>query len=306
MSTNRLRQRVVAASLTAAAPLLCFAPAISRAATLPYSTDFESPFTPGTIDGQGGWYFQASPTASPPSTGVVTNAAAHSGTQSLKVNPVLGDGNVIKISTPNFDPSGETPSVNVPAPASSYMAADFWFRTVSAISDPGLYVSSSLGNPASVRNTWLGVLEGSNTDTGIPGNLYVSAIDYDASGNEREFDSPALQWGQWYHATVAEQYVNGPDNDKVTYSISDASNAPVWSTTIGSWENLYATDPTEEQAPGPVVSDRLTFGGHASTAQGIYVDDFSMTNVAPVPEPTSLSVLGIGGLAMLRRRRRRA
>jgi hypothetical protein len=276
------------------------------AAALPYSTGFETSesFSSGTIDGQNGWNFPGSPTASPASTGTITSAAAHSGTQSLLYLPTADDGNVVKVSTPIFDPSGETPSKFVPAPVSSYMATDFWFRTAATSSDPGLYISTSMGNPASVRNTWLGVMEGFEAGS-VPGNLYVGAFEVDAAGVFQPSLSPALTWGAWYHATIAEQYVNGANNDQVTYSIADASNTPIWSTTIGSWENYYATDPTAEQAPGPVVSDRSSFGGDViDGGHGIYIDDFSMTNVAPVPEPASLGLLGlVGGLLAVRRRR---
>ena len=296
-----MNRSMIAVTLTVAfSALLGLRSVALGASPLPYATGFESSdsFTPGDIDGQGGWSADGSSIES------ITTAAAHTGTQSLLVNPTAGDGNVVKSSTPIFDPSGETPSVYVPAPASNFMATDFWFRTVALTADTGLYVSTSMGNPASVRNTWLGVLEG--TEAGAtPGNLYVGAIGYDAAGNAQESLSPALAWGQWYHARIAEQYVNGPNNDLVTYSIADAADAPVWSVTIGSWENYYATNPGAEQAPGPVVSDRTSFGGLGDGAQGIYVDDFSMTNVATVPEPATISLLalGLGGLVLIRKRK---
>jgi len=270
------------------------------ATPLPYTTGFESPsFTTGTINGQGGWTVYGS-------TSTVTTAAAHSGSQSLLFVPVAGDGNVVKNSTPLFDASGETPSIYVPAPASNYMATDFWFRTVATTSDTGLYVSTSMGNPASVRNTWLGILDGTQTAGGIAGDLYVEAYAVGASGNFIPSLSPALAWGDWYHAIISEQYVNGANNDLVTYSVYDATNALIWSTTIGSWENYYATCGTCEQAPGPVISDRTGFGGSAG-GQGIYIDDFSMTNVAAVPEPGTLALFGAGlGLLGFARRRRKA
>ena len=268
------------------------------AAPLPYGTGFESSdsFAPGSINGQGGWTVFGS-------VNDITTAAAHSGTQSLLVDPTAGDGNVVKSSTPIFDPSGETPSVYNPTPVSDFMATDFWFRSVATNSDNGLYVSTSMGNPASVRNTWLGIGEGSvGTFGGTSGALYVAAYAVDSNGNFQESLSPSLAWGQWYHAKIAEQYVNGPNNDLVTYSIADAADAPVWSVTIGSWENYYATNPGAEQAPGPVVSDRTGFGGQAG-GQGIYVDDFSMTNVVPEPTTISLLAMALGGLMLIRKRK---
>jgi hypothetical protein len=297
----KMKQSMIVATLIVAFSALPGLGSAALGATpLPYATGFESSdsFAPGSINGQGGWTVFGS-------VNDITTAAAHSGTQSLFVDPTAGDGNVVKSSTPIFDPSGETPSVFVPAPASNFMATDFWFRTVATNSDNGLYISTSMGNPASVRNTWLGVMEGSEAG-GIAGNLYVGAYDVDTNGNFQESLSPALSWGQWYHATISEQYVNGPNNDLVTCSIADAANAPVWSATIGSWENYYATNPSAEQAPGPVVSDRTGFGGSGDDGgQGIYVDDFSMTNVATIPEPATISLLAmaVGGLMLIRKRK---
>ena len=298
----KMNRSMIAVTLTVAfCALLGLGSAALGATPLPYATGFESSdsFAPGSVNGQGGWSADGISVAS------VTTAAAHTGTQSLLVNPTVGDGNVVKSSTPIFDPSGETPSMYNPTPVSDYMGTEFWFRTVATSSDPELVVSTSMGNPASVRNTYLGIVEGSVVGA-TPGDLYVAAQDVDAFGNFQLSLSPALAWGQWYHASIAEQYVNGPNNDLVTYSIADAADAPVWSVTIGSWENYYATNPGAEQAPGPVVSDRTSFGGHGEDGgQGIYVDDFSMTNVATVPEPATISLLAmaVGGLVLIRKRK---
>ena len=148
------RSMMTIALMVAFSALLGLGSAALGATPLPYATGFESSdsFAPGSINGQGGWTVFGS-------VNDITTAAAHSGTQSLLVNPTAGDGNVVKSSTPIFDASGETPSMYNPTPVSDYMGTEFWFRTVATSSDTGLYVSTSMGNPASVRNTWLGVLE---------------------------------------------------------------------------------------------------------------------------------------------------
>jgi len=290
---------MIAVTLMVAFSVLPGIGSVALGQTFTYTTGFESSdsFAPGSVNGQNSW------SADGISTESVTTNAAHSGTQSLLVAPTAGDGNVVQSSTPIFAPSGETPSVYVPTPASSFMSSDFWFRTVATNSDNGLYISTSLGNPASVRNTWLGVVEGSEVGA-TAGNLFVGAYDVDTNGNFNLSLSPSLNWGQWYHATISEQYVNGPNNDLVTYSIADAANTPVWSVTIGSRENYYATNPGAEQAPGPVVSDRTSFGGSGDDGgQGIYVDDFSMTDVVPEPTTVSLLAMALGGLMLIRKRK---
>lgn len=266
-----------------------------------YSTNFDS-MTTGTIFGQEGWtnldgangvnYMQS-----------VTNAASYSGSQSWLLSSDYGesdDGTILAIAAPSLYTAGESNTVFGGTPAYNQYNESFWFRSVATADDPGLYIASSIGSAASVRNTWLGIYEEN-------GGLYVGDYDSDASGNfgdNPNATTSALTWGAWYQVKVSADFINGPDNDQVNYQVLNANGDVLLNSTIGSWETYYANNPGAEDAPGPVPSNRVTFElGGQSTDQGIYIDNFS-ESVADVPEPSAwtLSLLSFVLLAVLRRR----
>ena len=182
------------------------------------------------------------------------------------------------------------PPLSTPSGSSSVATSD----------DKGLYISSAIGSPASVRNTWLGIYEDN-------GGLYVGNYASDATGNfgdNPNATTSALTWGSWYQVKVSANFINGPDNDQVNYQVLDANGNVLLNSTIGSWETYYANDPTAEDAPGPVPSTRVTFElGGLSTDQGIYIDNFS-ESVASTPEPSAwtLGLLSLVLFAVLLRR----
>ena len=54
---------------------------------------------------------------------------------------------------------------------------------------------------------------------------------------------------------------------------------------------------------GDTVAISLKGNKMTSTAQNVSYDNVRLDYTVPVPEPASLAVLGLGGLALLRRRR---
>jgi hypothetical protein len=272
----------------------------SAAAVTSYSTNFDS-MTTGSIVGQEGW--QNLHAGGYPYVEDVTTAASHSGSQSWLVSNASNDGTVRTIGTPTFDAVGESSTVFGGMPAYNQFTESLWFRSVSTTDDPGLYVSNSLGTAASVRSTYFRVSEDA-------GNLEFDAIgNWDPSIGDFAQDptSTPLTWGAWYQVKETATFVDGADNDTVRYQLLDASGNTVMDTTIGSWEGFYA-DPSAgaEDSPGPIASNQVSWGLAGSPGvQGIYVDDLSVSvGVASVPEPTSLGLLAVGGLALLGRKRR--
>jgi hypothetical protein len=84
----------------------------------------------------------------------------------------------------------------------------------------------------------------------------------------------------------------------VTFTNSDAEGNP--------WVEM-GSDYYRPEEGGPSTFDRfgvfpITGGG----ASEVYLDDITFTSDNPIPEPASLSLLAMGALATLRRRRRRA
>jgi hypothetical protein len=268
-----------------------------------YSTDFDS-MTTGSIVGQDGW--QNLHAGGYPYVEGVTTAASHSGSQSWLLSNASNDGTVRTIGTPTFASVGESNTVFGGTPAYNQFSESLWFRSVSTTNDPGLYISNSLGTAASVRDTYFRVSSDS------AGNLLFDAIgNWDPSIGDFAQDptSAPLTWGAWYQVKETATFVDGPNNDTVRYQLLDSSGNTVMDTTIGSWEGYYS-DPNNgaEDAPGPIASNQVSWGLAGSPGvQGIYMDDLSLSvGVASVPEPTSLGLISLAGVAVLRRRRSRA
>lgn len=94
----------------------------------------------------------------------------------------------------------------------------------------------------------------------------------------------------------------------------DSSGNHNWPLTLNAYDlegNLVATDthPDHNGTTLIVVSStynihRIEFLGSLTEQDGVAVDNFQFNEVTPVPEPTTLAVLGIGSFLIARRRRR--
>ena len=108
-----------------------------------------------------------------------------------------------------------------------------------------------------------------------------------------------LSYTDWHEFRLEIDFIDGPDNDVVRYYVN---NSLVHTAT--SWEEYYvATQPANHPLGVPVQSLIFRVSGGAVPAVnggGLYIDDVS---TQAVPEPGSLAILGIGGLALMRRRR---
>ena len=278
--TNTKRKRL--AELILIASLALGLAGTAKTQVFYYSTDFDS-MTPGSIVGQEGWtnpgggaYVQS-----------VTPGVGLNGSQAWFLNGTNPNGAVETIATPSFPSVGETSVVDGGPTVSNTFSESFYFRTVSTTDDPGLYISNSLSAPASIRDTWLGIYEQG-------GQLIFGAYATSADGSftDDPTASAALQWGQWYQVKVNATFVDGTNNDQVTYTVIGPGNTVVLNATMGSWETYYsAPGSTAEGAPGPVGLSRTTFGLDGGTA-GIYIDNFSET--VGTPEPSTWAMLAAG------------
>lgn len=139
---------------------------------------------------------------------------------------------------------------------------------------------------------------GSNNTTGSAFNANIGH--FAAAGGAIVFDSPGAAWtnlslNHWYHQTVTWDFATGLIMDTTLTDITAGGQTndfqpTEWYLSGGAANTLGLPAPTDV---------RFFASGGAGDLMG-----YDNLNVAPVPEPASLAVLGLGALALLRRRRR--
>lgn len=215
------------------------------------------------------------------------------------------DGCVNHLTSPAFAPAGEAGSTTLVGggigPASASVSYEFWFRSASAVAEPGTYVSTTISDAPGRRMTYLGLFDERPGDAGsgcsniAAGCFHVNAVDVADGATEDFVDhrSPDLQRGVWYRMRIDAQFIDGPLNDQVHYTLFDASGATVWQVTIGSWEDSYFDGMYGSPAGDRVAVDHVAFrvsgnpddgtqsnGGTYSVTNrphGIVLDDLRVT-----------------------------
>jgi hypothetical protein len=248
----------------------------------------------------------------------VSNAAgsAHSGTQGFRWSNRYFDTVVQAIASPILTvPAGETgASANggtTSAPAgSNHFAQDFWFRSVSTSTDPGLNGSISADDGTGLRMNFFRIRENA-------GNLEAVYQGYDVgTGTFPEYPvASGLVWGTWYHVHIDTDFVDGPGNDvvRVYLGTSLALGAGDLKVTANSWEDFYGVG--QKVAVNSVLIRLRDDPGTGNLPLGIYMDDFTFlsgatASVPPLPVPTfghlelALLTLLIAACGLLGLRRR--
>jgi hypothetical protein len=139
---------------------------------------------------------------------------------------------------------------------------------------------------------------GNNVSTASAFNANIGH--FASTGGTIVFDSPGAAWtnltlNHWYHQTVSWDFASGLITDTTLRDITAGGSTndfqPTgWYLSGGANNSLGLAAPTDV---------RFFASGGAGDIMG-----YDNLNVAPVPEPATMAVLGIGALALIRRRRK--
>ncbi len=262
-----------------------------------------------SVNGQGGWQTVAFSTRYDEE---IANGVAHIGGHSWRVSNWFHTGVVNPILSPSFGSVGEN--------ASNHVVYEFWFRSASALPDPGNAVSTTISDAPGNRMTYLGMFDetpgpgtGGDDGNGCPtdnGCFHVDAIDV-TSGNDVANDGDAtfkdhysqpLQRGVWYRARIDATFVPGiggknasdcpsdpppaddcdTGNDQIHYQVFDGNGHVVFDQTIGSWEAAYF-DGRYTNPKGTVTSSNYVAFRVSSNADNGTQQPFDTNSVALQP-----------------------
>ncbi|MFM9874154.1 MAG: PEP-CTERM sorting domain-containing protein [Fimbriimonadaceae bacterium] len=191
----------------------------------------------------------------------------------------------------------------------------FWYRTP----DSNALTTTSWGgilelNPSFDTNRygWVGLIDGAKDTTNFynasDGLVFELDTILNLNDTNASYDPIAtnLSYASWYRLEYSIQFVNGINgdespNDVMTVSVFDESNSLLGSATGSTWESgfrgAYAFG-----NPGPHGVNGMDFRARAfdNDVNLGYIDDFRMESV---PEPASMTLLAIGALAALKKRK---
>ena len=111
-----------------------------------------------------------------------------------------------------------------------------------------------------------------------------------------------LSRADWHSIEVTMDFVDGESNDLVSIDLNSSST-----TGLTTWESAsfyssaVAVDSVVFRAVNPIDTGNNTGGVSALDGDGVLFDNLT---VSAVPEPATMGLLALGGLALLRRRRR--
>jgi hypothetical protein len=305
---NTMRTKV--STIVAITSLLVGGLAATAQAQSSYSTDFENFALGGDTSG-------SNPLISDPA--LTSNNWRGNGSSGLADNGVPGslyDGEIVDTGTPygqayrlsnakvsgNYDQThAATPTVGLVGESSTSATLDtfkfsFDFKAaVNALQD-GLNIDVTPFESNSANRQGILKITDDPTD-----GFSVGWLEFQSGG---VFNLATIATGlardAWHSLDVTMVFADGADNDSVTIDLNGSPTAGLqtWEN-AGFYSSAVAVDSLIYRVSNPFDSQANTGGVAALDDGGVFFDNVS---VAAVPEPASLSLLAIGGLALLRRR----
>jgi len=211
------------------------------------------------------------------------------------VNPLQVSSGVVPMATTGQDAYRAFDSVITPVDGTSfYYGLTLNLSAAQATGDMFVHTTPTLGNTLS----FYARLYAKSSGTGY----LLGYLETSGTGSAVNYGTTVLNFGTPYNVAVAYDFVAGPLNDTARVYINPTSNTELDNTPyiVDTW-----TTATAEATSYAAFNLRQGSSTAAPTISGIDNIAVSTTfsDVAQVPEPSTYALLGMGGLALLLRRR---
>jgi hypothetical protein len=177
-----------------------------------------------------------------------------------------------------------------------YTGMDVTVSAVQATGDYFIHVSDPVGTTTAFFQRLF-----AKTST-VGGDFQFGLTDTSGTGSVTDYGATGLTLNTVYHVVVAWNFVAGANNDTFKVYVNPTSNTEGLNPT-------YLTHNWSSVTAEPAQLTEFNFRqGTATNAPTELVDNISVSDtfsdVAAIPEPASASLLMLGGVSLLRRRRK--